>query len=291
MSGPAPPPFLELRELTRGYAAAGARDWSATTRPLPAVDRVSFTVKAGEVFGLIGESGCGKTTLARCALGLMAPDQGQVLIEGTDIQRMSREETRRFRQRVGAVFQDPVTSLNPRLRVARLIEEPLIVHRLGDRGHRNERVNQLLGQVGLDREHRERLAAELSGGERQRVAIARALACSPHFLVADEPLSSLDLPLQSQILDLLVTLRIELGLGMLFVSHALPLIRRLCDRIAVMYRGRIVEMAAAADLFETPRHPYTRSLLDPSHRAAGQAAERVAFPGPLREIAPGHWVL
>jgi ABC-type glutathione transport system ATPase component len=283
---PGPFPFLELRDLCKGFPSGGTRDWSGRPRLRPAVDRVSFAVAPGEVFGLIGESGCGKTTLARCALGLIQPDLGEVLVEGRNIRRLDRAQIRRMRKRMGAVFQDPATSLNPTLRVSRLIEEPLVVHRQGDRRQRGERVDHLLRQVGLSPEYRERLPGELSGGQRQRVAIARALASAPLFLVADEPLSSLEVPLQSQILELLVNLREQLGLGMLFISHALPLIRRLCDRAAVMQGGRIVEMGGAADLFQAPRHAYTRSLLDPS----GSAAPAGPPAGLLREVSPGHWV-
>jgi ABC-type oligopeptide transport system ATPase subunit len=284
-------PFLELREVSKSYPARGTRDWSGAEGPAPALDRVSFAVRPGESFGLIGESGSGKTTAARCALGLLAPDQGEVLIEGKEIRRMSRRERLRVSRRIGAVFQDPVASLNPRLRVHRLIEEPLLVHRLGDRSWRRERVGQLLRQVGLSPEYRERLPGELSGGERQRVAIARALAGAPVFLVADEPLSSLEIPLQGQILELLAGLREQLGLGMLFISHALPLVRRVCERAAVMHRGRIVEMAGVAELFRNPCHPCTRSLLDQPTQATGRGGEPATSPGPLREIAPGHWAL
>lgn len=226
-----------------------------------AVDDVSFTVDRGTTTAIVGESGSGKTTVSRMILGLLRPDAGAVLFDGTDPAELGRGE-KAFRRRVQPVFQDPYGSLDPTYSVFRIVEEPLRVHRIGDRGERTRRVRELLGRVALPADLSRRFPAELSGGQRQRVAIARALALAPELLVCDEAVSALDVVVQDQILRLLDDLQRDLGLTYVFVSHDLAVVRRIADRVVVMHGGRVVEEAAAEDVFEHPAHEYTRRLLD-----------------------------
>ncbi len=229
---------------------------------LRAVDRVSVAVRPGEVLGIVGESGCGKTTLGRALLGLRAPDGGTLRLDGRDVATLSAEERRRMTRDVQMVFQDPFASLNPRKRVRQILALPFEVHGLLAGAAREARVRELAGLVGLAPEHLDRWPHELSGGQRQRVGIARALALQPRVVVLDEPLSALDMSIQSQVLNLLVDLQERLGLAYVFISHDLSIVEYLCDTVAVMYLGRVVESAPAATLFAAPRHPYTRALLD-----------------------------
>ena len=228
---------------------------------LRAVDRVSLAVGAGEVLGIVGESGCGKTTLGRALVGLVEPDAGTLRIEGRDVATLSNDERRRLARDVQMVFQDPFASLNPRKRIRQILALPFEAHGLLAGAGREARIRELVGLVGLAAEHLDRWPHELSGGQRQRVGIARALALQPKVVVLDEPLSALDVAIQSQVLNLLVDLQERLGLSYVFISHDLSVVEYLSDSVAVMYLGRIVESAPAAALFATPRHPYTQALL------------------------------
>jgi peptide/nickel transport system ATP-binding protein len=226
-----------------------------------AVDGVSFSIARGEVVGLVGESGSGKSTVGRALLRLIEPTAGSVRFDGTDITRLGRASLQRLRRRMQIVFQDPYASLDPRRRVEDLIGDVLDIHGLAKGAARRARVVELLEQVGLPPEHIDRFPHQFSGGQRQRIGIARALAVAPDFIVADEPVSALDVSVQAQIVNLLVELRRRLGLTMLFISHDLAVVEHLSDRVIVMYLGRIMEMAPASRIYATPRHPYTQALL------------------------------
>jgi len=228
---------------------------------IKAVDGVSLTIAAGETLGLVGESGCGKSTLGRAILRLHEPTSGRVVIDGTDVTSLASGPLRAFRKRAQIIFQDPYASLNPRMTVGQILDEPLVIHGLGDAESRKKRVAELLDVVGLRPEVAARYPHEFSGGQRQRVGIARALAVEPRFIVADEPLSALDVSIQAQIVNLLVELQRTRALTYLFISHDLKIVQHLCDRVAVMYLGRVVEEARAADLYARPLHPYTVALL------------------------------
>ena len=252
-------PLVEVSNLTKTFSrGSGLFTRAATT---PAVDAVSFTIDEGETFGLVGESGSGKTTTGRCLLRLIEPTSGAVLFKGEDVLAFGSERLRAARRNMQIVFQDPSGSLNPRMRIGEIIEEPLVIHRLGLRVERRERVAELLRLVGLDEAQMERYPHQFSGGQRQRIGLARALALSPQFVVLDEPVSALDVSVQAQVVNLLIDLQARLNLTYLFIAHDLRLVRHICRRVAVMYRGRIVEMGGTRDLFESPTHPYTRALL------------------------------
>ncbi len=226
-----------------------------------AVDRVSVKVQRQETFGLVGESGCGKTTLGRVILALLKPTAGKVIFDGVDMSSLSRRQTRESRRRMQPIFQDPFDSLNPRLTVGGAIAEPLWVHKVGNRRERRKRVERLLERVGLPAAAVNRYPHEFSGGQRQRIGIARALALEPDFVVCDEPVSALDVSIQAQIINLLADLQKELGLTYLLIAHDLALVRHISSRVAVMYLGKIVEQAETEELFVKPLHPYTRLLL------------------------------
>ena len=250
-----------------------------------AVDDVSFTVKRGETLGVVGESGCGKSTMARCIMRLIEPTAGRVEFEGREITGLSRHELRPLRREMMMVFQDPYASLNPRKRVGAIVGEALEVHRLGTAAEIKERVQELLDIVGLNPEHYNRFPHEFSGGQRQRIGVARALAVNPKLIVCDEPVSALDVSVQAQILNLMTDLQDKLGLTYLFISHNLAVVSHIADRIGVMYLGRLVEVAAADELFSRPKHPYTRMLLDavPDLEMSGKQRTPVAgeVPNPL----------
>ncbi len=247
---------LDVQQLVRRFVRADGQ-------PVTAVDGVSFSVASGETLGLVGESGCGKSSLARAIVGLPPPEAGTVRLAGADFTAARGDERRRLRRRVQMVFQDPISSLNPRRTVADIVAEPLTVWEGGDASRHRERVSAALGEVGFDAgQVWSRRPHQMSGGQCQRVAIARALVIEPEVLVLDEPVSSLDVSVQAQILNLLADIRARRRLSLLFISHDLGVIRTVCDRVAVMYLGRIVEVGPTESLYRAPRHPYTRALLD-----------------------------
>jgi oligopeptide/dipeptide ABC transporter ATP-binding protein len=251
-------PLVEARALTRHFAPGGLFRRGPTIK---AVTEVDLAVSRGEVVGLVGESGSGKSTVGRLLLALLKPTAGKVLFEGTDLDSLDKEATRQLRRRMQLVFQDPYSSLDPRRRVGAQIADGLSIHGIVPPAERPQRVAALLEQVGLPNAYATRFPHEFSGGQRQRIGIARALATAPDFLVADEPVSSLDVSIQAQVLALLADLRTRLGLAMLFISHDLPAVRHLCDRVIVMYLGRVMEEGPTEAVFATPTHPYTVALM------------------------------
>lgn len=254
------PWLLEAENLTKHYPAAAVLPWQ-TRRVVRAVDGVSFQIARGETLALVGESGCGKSTTARLAMGLIEPTAGRVRLDGADLATQDARALRQMRQRMQIVFQDPYASLNPRMKVRDVLEEPLIVHRLGDRTQRRARVDELLDLVQLADFHADRYPHQFSGGQRQRIGIARALAMEPDLVVCDEPVSALDVSIQAQVINLLKDLQARLGLSYLFISHDLAVVKVIADRVAVMYLGQIVEIAPKDKIFAAPMHPYTRTLL------------------------------
>ncbi len=279
-------PLLEVEGLTRHFAVKRGLIFSRDAGVVRAVDGVSFRLDRGETLALVGESGCGKSTTARLVLRLIEPTAGAIRFEGTDITAMTGEPLRSLRKRLQIVFQDPFASLNPRMTVGDILEEPLIVHGIGDAGARKDRVAMLLRQVGLAAYHAQRYPHEFSGGQRQRIGIARALAVEPALIVCDEPVSALDVSVQAQVINLLKDLQRALGLSYLFIAHDLAVVKHMADRVAVMYLGQIVEIGPVAALFANPRHPYTRTLLaaiprpDP-RRTHAQAVATGDVPSPM----------
>lgn len=261
-AGERPAPLLKVSDLRVSFRrSVKGRFWSSG-KTLRAVDGVNLDIGKGETVGLVGESGCGKSTLGRAVLQLIRPNGGRVEFDGTDLCTLDEQALRPFRRRMQMVFQDPFSSLNPRLTVGQAVAEPMVVHGLADQANLALRVAELFEMVGLSPNTINRFPHEFSGGQRQRVGIARALAARPEFLVCDEPVSSLDVSIQAQIVNLFEDLRARLGLAYLFVSHDLAVVRHLSDRIAVMYLGRIVEVADKRELYERPLHPYTQLLLE-----------------------------
>jgi len=258
--------LLQVEHLVKHFPVAGGL--------VKAVDGVSFSLLPGETFGLVGESGCGKTTIGRTILRLVEPSGGSIVFDGRDLRRLSPAELRRVRRDMQIVFQDPYASLNPRMRIGEAIAEPLVIHGIGNAQSRREQVGELLRVVGLDPDYASRYPHEFSGGQRQRISIARALALRPKFIVADEPVSALDVSVQAQIINLLADLREQFGLTYLFISHGLAVVEHFCTRVGTMYLGKLVEVAPTRRLFTQPRHPYTQALLesipipDPSRRKA-----------------------
>jgi oligopeptide transport system ATP-binding protein len=288
-------PLVEVAHLVKHFARGKSLFRAGTI--VKAVDDVSFSIDEGETFGLVGESGSGKTTTGRCMLRLVEPTSGAVWIRGENVLAFSRARLRQARREMQIVFQDPYSSLNPRMRAREIVQEPLIIHRLGARAERRERVEELFRLVGLDPVHLERYPHQFSGGQRQRIGLARALALNPSFVILDEPVSSLDVSVQAQVVNLLMDLQQQLRLTYLFVAHDLRLVEHICSRVAVMYLGKIVEMGETASLFRSPQHPYTRALLSaipvpdpdaPRYRIAMDPAQ-VNRDTALREIAAGHW--
>jgi oligopeptide transport system ATP-binding protein len=288
-------PFLEVRHLVKHFV----RKQGLFARPsiVRAVDDVSFEVGEGEMFGLVGESGSGKSTTGRCILRLTEPTSGEVRFRGENVLGFSPSRMRLARRDMQIVFQDPYSSLNPRMRVAEIVEEPLVIHGLGSRAERRARAEELFDLVGLDRDHLQRYPHEFSGGQRQRIGIARALALNPALIVADEAVSALDVSIQAQVVKLLLDLQQRLKLTYLFIAHDLRLVENICSRVAVMYLGRIVEIGETASLFRQPAHPYTRALLsaiptlDPDAVRQRIQLDSASFDreAPLTQVAGDHW--
>jgi len=253
-------PLLSVRDLTKHYPVTSG--WlRRETGQVRAVDGISFDLDAGETLGLVGESGCGKSTAARSLLRIEEPTAGEVYFDGTDVTTYDAAELKRFRRRAQLIFQDPTSSFDPRMTVGESVAEPLRVHGMRDRNRRRAIVADLLERVGLDADDADRYPHEFSGGQKQRIGLARALVVNPDLIVADEPVSALDVSIQASILSLLESVQQEFDLAVLFISHDMGIVREICDRVAVMYVGEIVEQGPTADVFETPGHPYTQELL------------------------------
>ncbi|HMJ90228.1 MAG TPA: ATP-binding cassette domain-containing protein [Candidatus Acidoferrum sp.] len=297
--------LLEVKNL-KVHFPVKQRLFSRVRTHVKAVDDVSLHVAPGETLGLVGESGCGKTTLGRAIIRLIEPNAGSIFFDGEDITRLAGDELRKRRRRFQMIFQDPYGSLNPRMTVAQIIGEAIDIHALADSSAaRRARINDLLRDVGLDPIHAERYPHEFSGGQRQRIGIARALAVEPRLIVCDEPVSALDVSVQAQIINLLMDLQQQRGIAYLFIAHDLAVVEHISRRIMVMYFGRVVEMAEAKKLVRDARHPYTQALLsavpvvDPDakrKRVKLSSAATQIGPGaasaipPLHEVEPGHWV-
>ena len=269
-------PLVEVRELTKQFAKRSGLFGRRKVGLIRAVDGISFTVNSGETLGLVGESGCGKSTTARLIVRLLEPTAGQIVFDGTDISARSARALRPLRREMQIIFQDPYSSLNPRQTVGQIIGAPFSIHRID--GERKSQVGELMERVGLNPEHYNRYPHEFSGGQRQRVGVARALALKPRLIVCDEPVSALDASIQAQILNLLAELQDELDLTYLFISHDLSVVRHVSDRIAVMYLGQIVELAPADELYSAPRHPYSEALLS-AIPGQGRTRSRIVLDG------------
>ncbi|MDQ6780893.1 MAG: dipeptide ABC transporter ATP-binding protein [Candidatus Eremiobacteraeota bacterium] len=252
--------LVEVRDV-RKYFPVTAGIFSRHVADVKAVDGVSFAIRRGETLGLVGESGSGKTTIGRCVLRLVEPTSGEILFEGEDITKVGRTEMRHLRRKMQIIFQDPYASLNPRMTVGDIVAEPLQIHHLARGKDVDTRVRELLRTVGLSADHANRYPHEFSGGQRQRIGVARALAVNPSFIVADEPVSALDVSIQAQVVNLLQDLQERLQLTYLFIAHDLSVVRHISDRVAVMYVGKLMELASRDDLYNNPLHPYTQSLL------------------------------
>jgi len=317
-------PLLEVRGLKMHFPVVEGIVVRRTVAEVKAVDGIDFSIRRGETLGLVGESGCGKTTTGRCILRLETPTAGEIVYDGQDLAKLGRAELMQLRRRIQVIFQDPYSSLNPRMKVGDIIAEPMRVHGLQpDKTKREARVRELLSLCGLNPRFADNYPHEMSGGQRQRVGIARALSLEPEFIVCDEAVSALDVSIQAQIVNLLEDLRAKLGLTYLFIAHDLSVVRHLCQRVAVMYLGRIVELAECDELFDNPLHPYTQALLgavpipDPEIEATRAFQPvRGEIPSPMnppsgcvfhprcpmavegckasrpefRELRPGHWV-
>jgi oligopeptide transport system ATP-binding protein len=318
------PPLLEVRNLKMHFSVADGVLSRNPAAKVKAVDDVSFTIARGETLGLVGESGCGKTTTGRCILQLEKPTAGEIIFEGQNLADLDRKALNEKRERMQVIFQDPYSSLNPRMKIGAIIGEPMKVHGIyPKRKARVERVAELLSVCGLNPKFMDRYPHEMSGGQRQRVGIARALSLNPQFIVCDEAVSALDVSIQAQVINLLENLREQFHLSYLFIAHDLSVVRHLCHRVAVMYLGRLVELAESDELFANPLHPYTQALLEavpiPDPDVERRRAHRVMkgeVPSPinppsgcvfhprcplavdncrtevpqLRELKPGHWV-
>ena len=314
-------PLLLVKNLKKYFPIRGGL-FSREVARVHAVDDVSFTIQKGETLGLVGESGCGKSTTGRCILRLIEPTAGEVVFEGKDVTALDKRSLRHLRRDMQIIFQDPYASLNPRMTVGSIIGEALVIHKLAKtRKEREERVVHLLETVGLSSDHLRRYPHEFSGGQRQRIGIARALAVSPKLIVADEPVSALDVSIQAQIINLLEQLQAQFGLTYLFIAHDLSVVEHISTRVAVMYLGKVVEIAPAKELYNNPKHPYTEALLsavpipDPAVKRKrilleGDVPSPIKPPSGcrfhtrcpirvpacsendqvLKEISPGHWV-
>ncbi|MFA5335351.1 MAG: oligopeptide/dipeptide ABC transporter ATP-binding protein [Candidatus Omnitrophota bacterium] len=279
-------PLLSVEDVRKYFPVERglARKLVGTVR---AVDGISFKIEAGKTLGLVGESGCGKTTLSRILLNLLVPTGGKVVFDGVDITGLSSGRMRPLRKGLQAVFQDPYNSLDPRMKVGEILAEPLLVHRIGNAKERKERVSDLLSKVGLMPDHARRFPHQFSGGERQRIGIARALMTSPKLVICDEPVSSLDLSIQAQILELLRSVQEEFGLSYLFISHDLRVIEAVSDNVLVMYLGKAFEYASTAGLYSAPVHPYTEALFSAISLGPGRKTKRISVKGePPSPISP-----
>jgi len=317
-------PLLEVKNLRMHFPVTEGVMFRKVVATVKAVDDVSFSLRAGETLGLVGESGCGKTTTGRCILQLERPTAGEIIFEGEDLAKLDRKGLVAKRERMQVIFQDPYSSLNPRMKVGSIIGEPMKVHGiLPDAKQRRERVAELLSVCGLNPKFMDRYPHEMSGGQRQRVGIARALALNPQFIVCDEAVSALDVSIQAQVINLLEDLRDKFNLSYLFIAHDLSVVRHLCHRVAVMYLGKLVEVAESDELFDHPKHPYTKALLEavpiPDPTVEKGRVHRIMqgeVPSPMnppsgcvfhprcpiavdsckhevpqaRELRPGHWV-
>ncbi|MGE5270573.1 MAG: ABC transporter ATP-binding protein [Thiohalocapsa sp.] len=289
-----PLPLLEVRDLKKHFPIHTGL-LSRVSAHVYAVDGVSFEIKSGETLGLVGESGCGKSTVGRTLLKLLEPTAGHIVVDGVDITDLAPAAMLPYRRRMQMIYQDPYASLNPRMSAGEIVGEPLVIHRVGTAVERRERVAHLFERVGLRPEVASRFPHEFSGGQRQRIGIARALALNPELIVGDEPVSALDVSIQAQIINLLIDLQDELGLSYLFVAHDLAVVEHISHRVAVMYLGRIVEMTDRQSLFETPLHPYTEALLSavPIPKAHAKGRKRIILsgdvPSPINPPAGCHF--
>lgn len=314
-------PLLEVRDVRMHFPVRTGLFFSAK-KHVKSVDGVSFSVKPGETLGLVGESGCGKSTLGKVIAGLYRPTSGEVRLDDLRVSDLSDRRRLPFRRDIQMIFQDPSESLNQRLTVGQILEEPFAIHRLGDRAERRRRARELLDRVGLPYSAMDRFPFEFSGGQRQRIGIARAIALKPRLIICDEPVSALDVSIQGQVLNLLLDLQKDMGLAYLFIAHDLSVVRHMSDRVAIMYLGKIVEMADADAVYRRPLHAYTRALISaiPRHEP-GAKSRRILIPGDLpspidpppgcafghrnhsprhhesvitppvfREVEPGHWL-
>jgi len=316
--------LLEVRNLKKYFPVTEGILIHKTVGNVKAVDGVSFEIKKGETLGLVGESGCGKTTTGRCILQLDRPTEGEIVFEGLNLEKLDDKALSPLRQKVQVIFQDPYSSLNPRMKVGEILGEPMRIHGIyPEKVTCNQRIAELLNVCGLPSKFADRYPHEMSGGQRQRVGIARALCLNPDFIICDEAVSALDVSIQAQVINLLEDLREEFGLTYLFIAHDLSVVHHLCNRVAVMYLGKLVELAESDELFDHPTHPYTKALLSavpvPDPTMESQREHQVLMgevpsplnppPGcvfhprctlavdscragipPLREIRPGHWV-
>lgn len=316
--------LVQVRDLKMHFPVTEGAIIPRVVAHVKAVNGITFDIKKGETLGLVGESGCGKTTTGRCILQLEKATSGEIIYDGKDLTKLNKQEMRPMRQRIQVIFQDPYSSLNPRMTIGSIIAEPMMVHKTEpDAAARDQRVRELLSVCGLNPKFAERYPHEMSGGQRQRVGIARALAVRPEFIICDEAVSALDVSIQAQVINLLEDLRDQFDLTYLFISHDLSVVRHLCQRVAVMYLGNMVELAETDELFDNPLHPYTQALLeavpvpDPEiEQARAHKIIKGEIPSPInpppgcvfhprcpiavdackqhvpefREVKPGHWV-